>query len=138
MATTKGKNFERFPVLLGSYTRKIKKGTRTTTVTQKYFASVTTDAIEALDLTIEDDPYSKDGGVEVRGTKGAGSIKVSLGKKTTNGNLKYHSIPVPNWFKIKDMRDFVKSKIPTANRFTAPSGRTYGVKRGNSSNNSNN
>ncbi len=123
------RNLKRFPVLLGTYSRKIKDGTKTKTVSQRYYSSVTRDAIEALDLEIEDEAVSKTGGVEVRGTKGAGSIKVTLGKKTTKGNLKYHSIPVPAWFKIKDMKTFVKDKITKADQFIAPSGRTYGIAR---------
>lgn len=120
----------RSPVLLGKFTPPAQKrsgGTGTSAGTGTsgaidIYSSVTARAIKALELTKAEKPKSRGEKLEVRGTKGAGSIKVA--KKP--GGVKY-SIPVPGWFKIEDMRAFVKNKIKTADSFTAPSGRVYSV-----------
>jgi hypothetical protein len=123
---TTGKKFQRSPVLLGKFKPPKTKKNATPKETEIY-SSVTQNTIDGLSLTIVDDPKSTGDKYEVRGTKGAGSIKVSITKETATKPAAYFSIPVPGWFKIADMRAFVKTKITKATHFTAPSGRVYSV-----------
>lgn len=116
--TAKG-SLTRSPVLLGTF--KV-KGEDKKEASVKVYSSVTKRAITGLGLSPEEIAKGKEDKLEVRGTKGAGSIRVA---KTPSD--KSYSIPVPSWFKIEDMRTFVKEKVKGAESFTAPSGRVYSV-----------
>ena len=130
--TTKGLNLRRAPVLLGTFKPPATAKDKTPSAI-KIYSSVTQNVISGLKLKVEDNPEGKNG-VEVRGTKGAGSVKII--KTTGSGasaKAKTYSIPVPGWFKIKDMREAVKRLDSKAETFTAPSGRVYAVGKATSS-----
>jgi hypothetical protein len=74
-------------------------------------------------------------GAEVRGSVGAGSMKLPVGKpvsKTVNGKKvtrqKYRSIPVPAGATVKDMKAFA-TKITTnkPTKIVTPRGVSYGL-----------
>jgi hypothetical protein len=64
--------------------------------------------------------------IAVRGSSGAGSIKVPMGEGK-DGNKKYKSIPVPANATITEIRQFLSkaSKKPTS--FVSVDGRTYPI-----------
>lgn len=124
----KGQNMKRYPVLLGKF-KPPATAVDKTPKEREIYASVTSIAIEKLKLTKVENAKSLNKKFEVRGSKGAGSIKVAISADATTKLPNYYSIPVPGWFKIEDMRKVVKAlfKTNTPSNFIAPSGRSYSV-----------
>jgi hypothetical protein len=63
--------------------------------------------------------------IAVRGSQGAGSIKVPVGEK--NGKKQYKSIPVPANATIADIRKFLSASSKKPESFVSVNGRTYPV-----------
>jgi len=121
----------RVSVLLGTYERKYKIGSTTKTIKNQVYTWVRKEVAEYFNMNVVANPKGGDGnkGAEVRGTKGAGSIKLPTGKKTSKGFTQYYAVPMPAYFKIEDMRKFVNDRVKQhkPERFIAPSGRSYPV-----------
>ncbi len=122
---------QRVSVLLGTYERKYKLGNKTETIKNQMYTWVRKEVAEYFNLTVVKNPKGgkNNKGAEVRGTKGAGSIKLPTGKKTAKGYPQYYAIPVPGFFKVQDMREFINNRVKakTPDTFIAPSGRSYSV-----------
>ncbi|MCC5624451.1 hypothetical protein [Nostoc sp. CHAB 5715] len=64
--------------------------------------------------------------IAVRGSKGAGSIKVPIGN-SKDGKQKYKSIPVPAGATINEIRQFLSKASNKPQSFVSVDGRTYPI-----------
>lgn len=67
--------------------------------------------------------------VVVRGTKGAGSVRIPTGVVRANGSEQYYSIPMPGHFNLQETKVALAAAIKTnaPSKFVSKHGRTHSI-----------
>jgi hypothetical protein len=131
--TTKSKTLgARVTVLVGQVKRK-KNGKDTNVNVYSYMSKATADYFGfKIETSATSTPSSKGGGKKasprlVRGSTGAGSIKVPAGKPT-NGKQPFKRIPIPSGLPLTQIKAFLsKASKNKPTSFVSRDGRTYPI-----------
>lgn len=133
MAATKSKALgPRVTVLVGQIKKKV-GGKDTNVNVYSYMAKTTADFFGfKTEASATSTPSSKSGGKKrsprlIRGSSGAGSIKVPAGKPA-NGKQAYKRIPVPSGLPLTQIKAFLqKASKNKPERFVSRDGRSYPI-----------
>ena len=98
------------------------------------WSKITQGVVTALDSPTTNFPTTLKGDsddvIVAKGTRGAGSIKISLGETTPSGAEKLYSVPIPSYFSILDCYACIKNitsstKLDNVKSFVSRYGVTY-------------